>query len=385
MRIKPDDLSPNKPHLQIKVIGVGGGGCNAVKQMNDIPVDGVELIAANTDIAVLNNNTVAHKLQIGTKTCRGNGAGTDPEIGRKAAEEDTDAIRAVLEGADMVFIAAGMGGGTGTGAAPIIAGIARDMGIPSLAIVTKPFMFEGGKRMAAAEHGIIELQEQVDSLIVIPNERISSMEDDLPMLEAFKKVDEVLKDGVINLVEIIQNTGMINIDLKDIQMVMAERGFALLAAGEAEGQNRAEVATQSAMWSPLIEHGDLSKARGLLMCVIASPSLTNRELKIVGDLINEVIDPDINVKFGWIIDENMGEKLKVVMLATGISSTAEVGGWSQGGGADIGWDSNNSGGANVGMDVFGLSTETPSHATAPQAPLQQKGSGLFGKLINQVK
>lgn len=304
----------------IKVIGVGGGGCNALRQMMDFDFEGVELICANTDMQVLQKNPIPNKLQLGVQTTRGMGAGSKPEVGRKAAEEDSERIEEVLTGADMVFIAAGMGGGTGTGAAPVIAAIARKMGILTVAIVTKPFSFEGTQRMRQAEAGLEILKSEVDCLIIIPNDRISAvMGEEATLLSSFEAADNVLKSGVYGLANIIQRAGFINTDLEDVKTIMSERGIAMMGTGEAEGEDRAQAATDKAISSPLLENIDLSNARGLLVNVSASPSMKASEYNTVGNLIQDLIDPEVaNVKIGLMFDESLGETFRVTVVATGL-------------------------------------------------------------------
>lgn len=308
------------PQVMIKVIGAGGGGCNAVKQMMDFDLEGVELICANTDMQVLKKSPISKKLQLGVQTTRGMGAGSKPEVGRRAAEENADHIREMLTGADMVFIAAGMGGGTGTGAAPVIAHIARDMGILTMAIVTKPFFFEGAKRMRMAEEGLRVLKDEVDCLVVIPNDRIADvMGEEISLLDSFKAVDSVLKQGVHRLAEVIQKEGLINIDLEDVRTVMSERGIAMMGSGEAQGEDRARQATQKAISSPFLENIDLSSAKGLLVSIAASESFKQQEHIDVGSLIYSLVDEDVvNVKIGVLIDPELGDKMRVTVLATAL-------------------------------------------------------------------
>ena len=313
---EPENLSP----VVIKVIGVGGGGCNALKQMMDFNLNGVELIVANTDKQVLQENPIPNKLQLGIKTTRGMGAGSKPEVGRLAAEEDIDKIREILNGADIVFIAAGMGGGTGTGAAPVIANVARDMSILTVAIVTKPFTFEGMPRMRQAEAGLDVLKNEVDCLVVIPNDRISAvMGEDATLIGSFKTVDNVLRDAVYDIARIIQQHGHINTDLQDVRTVMGERGIAMVGSGEAKGEDRARAATEKAISSPLLENIELSSARGLLVNVSAGPDIKNAEYNTACQVIYDIIDPDrVVLKIGLIIDKNMGDTLRVTVVATGI-------------------------------------------------------------------
>lgn len=316
-----DSRSETGSPVLIRVIGVGGGGCNAVKQMTDFDLEGVELLCANTDLQALKNNPIRTKLQLGAETTRGMGAGSQPEIGRAAAEEDRKRIRDALEGADMIFIAAGMGGGTGTGAAPVIAEVARELGITTLAIVTKPFEFEGKQRMRIAEQGIEELKANVDCLVVIPNERISEvMGDDMPITDAFRAVDDVLKNGVRSIVYVVQKHGIINIDFSDVKKIMSARGIAILGSGEAQGPDRSATATHKAISSPLLENIDISRATGVLFSVSAR-QVTNRDLKTVGKIIGESLQsPDPLVISGLYQDEGMPEDLlRVTILATGIN------------------------------------------------------------------
>ena len=314
------DETDNTSPVMIKVIGIGGGGCNALKQMMDFDLHGVELIVANTDKQVLQENPIQNKLQLGVKTTRGMGAGSKPEVGRAAAEEDRDKIRDALNGADMVFIAAGMGGGTGTGAAPVIANVARDMGILTVAIVTKPFTFEGMPRMRQAEAGLDVLKNEVDCLVVIPNDRISAvMGEDATLIGSFKTVDNVLRDAVYDIARIIQQHGHINTDLQDVRTVMGERGIAMVGSGEAKGEDRARAATEKAISSPLLENIELSSARALLVNVSAGPDIKNAEYNTACQVIYDIIDPDrVVLKIGLIIDKNMGDTLRVTVVATGI-------------------------------------------------------------------
>lgn len=312
---------------KIKVIGVGGGGCNAVNQMMDFDLEGVELICANTDMQVLSKSPIAHKLQLGAQITRGMGAGSKPEVGRAAAEEDRDRIQNVLEDADMVFIAAGMGGGTGTGAAPVIASIANkikkenDKKILTIAIVTKPFFFEGAKRMQLAEAGLRELLKEVNGLIVIPNDRISAvMDENATLLDSFKMVDNVLRNNVYNIARMIQGGGFINIDLEDVRTAMAKRGVAMMGTGVAEGKDRARAAVEKAVSSPLLENIDLSEARGILVNIISGKNFSQNEFTIIGSVINGMTNKADETKFGWAADESMGESVSVTVIATGISS-----------------------------------------------------------------
>lgn len=288
--------------------------------MMDFDLEGVELICANTDKQALVKSPIQNKLQLGEQITRGMGAGSNPEIGRQAAEEDRDRICDTLNGADMVFIAAGMGGGTGTGAAPVIANIARDMGILTVAIVTKPFTFEGNQRMRLADQGLKILKQEVDCLVIIPNDRISAvMGEDSTLIGAFKIVDNVLKEGVHSIATVIQKLGVINTDLEDVKTIMKARGIAMMGTGEAKGEDRARAATEKAISSPLLENIDLSSAQGLLVNVNASSTIKTTEYHTVGRIISELVDQEYaNIKMGLIIDENLGDILRVTVIATGI-------------------------------------------------------------------
>lgn len=321
-----DSRSETGSPVLIRVVGVGGGGCNAVKHMSDFDLQGVELICANTDLQALRNSPVQQKLQLGVETTRGMGAGSQPEVGRAAAEEDRKRIREVLEGADMIFIAAGMGGGTGTGAAPVIAEVAREIGITTLAIVTKPFDFEGSRRMRIAEQGVEALKANVDCLVVIPNERISEvMSDDMPMNEAFRAVDDVLKNGVRSIVGVIQKHGQLNIDFADIKTIMSARGIAILGSGEAQGPDRAATATHKAISSPLLENIDISRATGIMFSVSAR-KVTKKDFTTAGKLIESALHyPDPLVIAGMYDDESIPEDVvRVTLLATGISDEEDA-------------------------------------------------------------
>ncbi|WP_298641282.1 cell division protein FtsZ [uncultured Cardiobacterium sp.] len=355
------DETDNTSPVMIKVIGIGGGGCNALKQMMDFDLQGVELIVANTDKQVLQENPIQNKLQLGVKTTRGMGAGSKPEVGRQAAEEDRDKIREALNGADMVFIAAGMGGGTGTGAAPVIANVARDMGILTVAIVTKPFTFEGVPRMRKAEAGIEVLKSEVDCLVVIPNDRITSvMGEDATLIGSFKAVDNVLRDAVYSIATIIQKLGVINTDLEDVKTIMSERGIAMMGSGEAKGEDRARAATERAISSPLLENIDLASARGLLVNVSASSSVKTAEYHMVGHVIYDIIDPEqVNLKIGLIVDDNMGDTLRVTVVATGIEG-GDSDGYFDGTFGDFagGGNSRNNGGSYTQLSDFGLNARS---------------------------
>jgi cell division protein FtsZ len=305
-------------HLaQIKVIGVGGGGSNAVNRMIENGVKGVEFITVNTDAQALNLAKSEHKLQIGDKLTRGLGAGANPEVGKKAAEESKEAIMNTLRGADMVFVTAGMGGGTGTGAAPVIAEIAKECGALTVGVVTRPFTFEGRKRAMQAEIGIAALKEKVDTLIVIPNDRLLEIVDKkTPMLEAFREADNVLRQGVQGISDLIAVPGLINLDFADVKTIMTERGSALMGIGVATGENRAAEAAKKAIMSPLLETS-IDGARGVLMNITGGSNLSLYEVNEAADIVASASDLEVNMIFGAVINENLKEEIMVTVIATG--------------------------------------------------------------------
>jgi len=306
---------------EIKVIGVGGGGGNAVHHMINNQVEGVEFICANTDAQALNNLKAKTILQMGSNITKGLGAGANPEIGRQAALEDRDEIAEILSGADMVFITAGMGGGTGTGAAPIVAEVAREMGILTVAIVTGPFPFEGKKRSKVAAEGIDALSEHVDSLITIPNEKLLDvLGKDASLLEAFKAANDVLLGAVKGIADLIMNPGMINVDFADVKTVMSEMGMAMMGTGTATGENRAREAAESAIRSPLLEDVNLQGARGILVNITAGENLSLGEFSEVGDTIEEFASDDATVVVGTVIDPSLDNEMRVTVVATGLGS-----------------------------------------------------------------
>ncbi|HSX84908.1 MAG TPA: cell division protein FtsZ [Cellvibrio sp.] len=307
----------------IKVIGVGGGGGNAVKHMIANNVDGVEFICANTDAQALKDIDARTVLQLGNSMTKGLGAGANPEVGRQAALEDRERIAEVLRGADMVFIAAGMGGGTGTGGAPVVAEVARDLGILTVAVVTKPFPFEGRKRMAIAEAGIRELQERVDSLITIPNEKLLAvLGKSTSLLDAFKAANNVLLGAVQGIADLIIRPGMINVDFADVRTVMSEMGMAMMGTGRATGENRAREAAEAAIRSPLLEDVNLQGARGILVNITAGIDLSLGEYSEVGNTIEEFASSDATVVVGTVIDPEMSNELRVTVVATGLGAVA---------------------------------------------------------------
>ncbi|OGK11435.1 MAG: cell division protein FtsZ [Candidatus Riflebacteria bacterium GWC2_50_8] len=309
-------------NAEIKVIGVGGGGMNAVNRMIEANLAGVEFIAANTDAQALTNSNAKIKIQLGDKLTKGLGAGANFEIGKKAAEEDRDHIAEVLEGADMVFITAGMGGGTGTGAAPIVAEIARELGALTVAVVTKPFTFEGRKRANAAEHGIKNLKDRVDAIIVIPNDKLLEIsKENVTMLEAFGYADDILRQGVQGISDLIIVPGLINTDFADVKTIMSQAGSALMGIGTASGENRAVTAAQMAISSPLLE-SSIQGAKGVLMNITASRNLGIHEVNKACSIVQEVVDPDANIIYGHAVNDDMGDEIKITVIATGFGEEA---------------------------------------------------------------
>jgi cell division protein FtsZ len=303
----------------IKVLGVGGGGGNAVHHMITNEVDGVDFICANTDSQALNNLKAKTILQMGASITKGLGAGANPEIGRQAALEDRDQIADILSGADMVFVTAGMGGGTGTGAAPIVAEVARELGILTVAVVTRPFPFEGKKRSAIAEQGIEQLSANVDSLITIPNEKLLDvLGKEASLLDAFKAANDVLLGAVKGIADLIMHPGMINVDFADVKTVMSEMGMAMMGTGFATGDDRAREAAESAIRSPLLEDVNLQGARGILVNITAGETLSLGEFSEVGDTIEEFASDDATVVVGTVIDPELGDEMRVTVVATGL-------------------------------------------------------------------
>ncbi|MCY0966009.1 cell division protein FtsZ [Parathalassolituus penaei] len=313
-----DDLLEN---AVIKVIGVGGGGGNAVQHMVESNIDGVEFICANTDAQALRNVGARSVIQLGGGLTKGLGAGANPDIGRQAAMEDRERIAEALKGADMVFITAGMGGGTGTGAAPVVAEIAREMGILTVAVVTRPFSFEGKKRMAMAEIGLKQLSEHVDSLITIPNEKLLSvLGKTTTLMDAFKAANDVLFGAVKGIADLITQRGMINVDFADVRTVMSEMGQAMMGTGSASGENRARKAAEAAIGSPLLEDVNLKGARGILVNVTAGFDLSLGEFSEVGDIVSSYAAEDATVVVGTVIDPEMSAELRVTVVATGLGA-----------------------------------------------------------------
>lgn len=302
---------------RIKVIGVGGGGSNAVNRMIESGIQGVDFVCANTDAQALKFSKANIKLQLGEKLTRGLGAGANPDVGKKAAEESRDQVEELLQGADMVFVTAGMGGGTGTGAAPIIAEVAKDVGALTVGVVTRPFTFEGRKRAKQAQLGIANLKEKVDTLIVIPNDRLLEIVDkNTPMLDAFREADNVLRQGVQGISDLIAVPGLINLDFADVKTIMTEGGSALMAIGIASGENRAAEAAKKAIASPLLEKS-IDGAKGVLMNITGGTNLSLYEVNEAADIIATAADEDVNMIFGSVIREEMEDEIVVTVIATG--------------------------------------------------------------------
>jgi len=320
MLIRPQSTN----FAKIRVMGIGGGGCNALNSMIvQSQIQGVDFISVNTDAQALLMNHAATKVQIGENLTRGLGSGGNPEIGKKAAEESAEKIKDMLEGSDMVFITSGMGGGTGTGACSIIAKIAKDIGALTVAVVTKPFVFEGTRRMVVAEDGIDELKDKVDTLIVIPNQRILDVVDKkLSLLEAFKVADSVLSQGVQGISDLITMPGLINVDFADVRTIMTEAGSALMGIGAGFGENRAMTAARGAIASPLLEI-NMDGARGVLFNIIGGPDLTMNEVDEAAKVIAQAADPDANIIFGATIDESMHDQIKITVIATGFDQNKQ--------------------------------------------------------------
>lgn len=316
---------PVRSGANIKVVGVGGGGCNAVNRMIQANLDGVEFIACNTDIQALEKCHAPVKLQIGRKLTKGLGAGANPDIGKDAALEDSERIIESLEGADMVFIATGLGGGTGTGAAPIIASLATTLGALSIAVVTKPFSFEGKKRRMQAEMGLKDLKEGVDSVITIPNDRLmSALDKKTPVFKAFSLCDDVLRQAVQGISDLITVPGMINRDFADVRTVMSKMGVALMGIGIGEGENRASEAARMAISNPLLEDSNISNARGMIINITGSQSMTLEDLDEATRVIDEVTAPNAQTMFGMVYDESLGDKIKITVIATGYEPAADL-------------------------------------------------------------
>ena len=355
------DMGPDNV-VNIKVIGVGGGGNNVVNRMVRTGTKGVEFIAVNTDKQALSISAATQKIQIGEKLTNGQGAGSDPEVGRKSAEENRTQISKALEEADMVFITAGMGGGTGTGAAPIVADIAKELGVLTVGVVTKPFRFEGMRRMKQAEGGIAELRNQVDSLVIIPNERLKLATDQkITMVNAFEIADDVLQQAVQSISDLIKNTGFINLDFADVSAVMKDAGRAHMGVGRAAGKNKAEEAAKMAISSPLLETS-INGAKGVLINVTGSMDIGLEEVETAANLVQEAAHPEANIIFGAAFDENLEDEIRVTVIATGFDEAAYAQNSSQ---------QQAQAPAQAKPETAG---EAPAQAEAPAAPEQQEKS-----------
>ena len=315
-----DVVSP----VRIKVIGVGGAGCNALNTMIMSGLARVDFIAANTDLQALDRSRASYKVQLGPERTRGLGAGAKPEVGKDSALESKDQIRECLEGADMVFVTAGMGGGTGTGAAPIVASIARELGILTVGVVTKPFSYEGHRRMIHADEGIRDLRRHVDTLLVIPNQRLLGIVDKAtPLLEAFKVADDVLRQAIQGIADVITTTGHVNVDFADVRTIMSHTGRAVMGMGVARGTNRAIEAAQKAICSPLLEEGSVEGARGVLLNITGGPNMSLHEIEEAATIVQQTADPEANIIVGQVINPDMGDDLVVTVIATGFESTEQ--------------------------------------------------------------
>lgn len=319
------EFADETPQYQarIKVIGVGGAGGNAINTMIHFGLEGVEFITVNTDVQALNSNAAAEKVAIGSGITRGLGAGANPDQGRKAALEDVTRLKELISGADMVFVTAGMGGGTGTGAAPVIAQLAREEGALTVAVVTKPFQFEGRQRIRRAEQGLAMLSEQVDTLITIPNQKLLGLsDDDMTFVEAFRKADEVLYQAVRGISDLIMLDGIVNVDFADVKTIMSSMGRALMGSGMAKGEGRARLAAEQAVTSPLLDDISVDGATGILINIVGGPDMKMREIQEAASLVQEQAHEDANIIFGASVDETMGDAVKVTVIATGFDAAA---------------------------------------------------------------
>ncbi|HJY26625.1 MAG TPA: cell division protein FtsZ [Pyrinomonadaceae bacterium] len=317
------DDDPPLTGARIKVIGIGGGGSNAVNRMIEAGIEGIEFLVANTDLQALKRSRAPIKIQLGSRLTKGLGAGADPNVGREAALEDTDKIIEVLEGADMVFVTTGLGGGTGTGAAPIVASLATELDALTVAVVTKPFHFEGRRRMQQADQGLRELRECVDTVITIPNERLlHTVERGVSLSDSFRVADDVLRQAVQGISDLITVPGLINLDFADVKSIMSGMGMALMGAGRATGENRAIEATQQAISSPLLEEATIQGAKGVLINITGGTDLTLFEVNAASSIIRESADDDANIIFGAVIDETLTDEMRITVIATGFDREA---------------------------------------------------------------
>lgn len=310
---------------KIAVLGVGGGGCNAVNTMINCRLSGVEFVSANTDAQALALSLAAKRVQLGEQLTRGLGAGANPQVGREAALETVDHLRELLAGMDMVFVTAGMGGGTGTGGTPVVANVARELGVLTVGVVTKPFMFEGAKRLHRAEEGIRELKRTCDTVVVIPNQRLLSLVDKAtPLTEAFKVADDILRQAVQGIADLITVPGLINVDFADVRAVMSHMGRAVMGMGASKGSNRAVEAAQKAISSPLLEDGSVEGARGVLINISGGSSLSLHEVTDAASIVQELADPSANIIFGSVVDDRFGDEIVVTVIATGFEGELAV-------------------------------------------------------------
>ncbi len=353
------DDDPPITGARIKVIGVGGGGGNAVNRMIEAGIEGIEFLVANTDLQALKRSRAPIKIQLGGKLTKGLGAGANPDIGRNAALEDTEKIIEALEGADMVFVTTGLGGGTGTGAAPIIASLATELNALTVAVVTKPFQFEGKRRMTQSEVGLRELRECVDTVITIPNERLlHTVDKNVSLQDAFKMADDVLRQAVQGISDLITVPGLINLDFADVKAIMAGMGLALMGAGRASGENRALEATQQAISSPLLEEATIEGAKGVLINITGGSDLTLYEVNEASSIIREAADDDANIIFGAVIDETLRDEMKITVIATGFDKES----------ADAGSNSHAHAHAAQPSRYTQPSTDLPPRTAAPTRP-----------------
>lgn len=315
-----DEVVDNNGQARFTVFGVGGGGGNAVQHMVESEINGVKFVCANTDKQALDRMKALYNVQLGQQSTRGLGAGANPEVGRTSAEEARDQIRAQLEGTDMVFVTAGMGGGTGTGAAPVVAEIAKEMGILTVGVVTTPFGFEGRKRQKAAEKGIDELEKHVDSLIIIPNEKLLSVYGDISMKEAFKKADDVLLNAVRSIFDLVVNHGHINLDFADLKTAMSTRGYAMMGIGSGRGDDRARQAAEQAIRSPLLDQVRLENAKGVLINITSADDVKPKEIQMISDVVSQIADLDEgDIFYGTVFDPDARDELRVTVIATGLT------------------------------------------------------------------
>ena len=320
-----DEDTDNYGHARFTVFGVGGGGGNAVQHMVEQKINGVKFVCANTDKQALDRMTSPNKIQLGEQSTRGLGAGANPEVGRASAEETQDAIRQHLEGTDMVFVTAGMGGGTGTGAAPIVAQIAKEMGILTVGVVTTPFEFEGRRRTKSAEQGIANLEQHVDSLITIPNERLLEVYGDISMKDAYKKADDVLLNAVRSIFDLVVTPGLINLDFADLKTAMSTRGYAMMGTAIGRGEQRAEQAAELAIKSPLLDNVNIKNAKGVLLNITGGEDLTLKEVKTIARIVGQIVDEEeVQLFYGAVIDPDMRDEVRVTVVATGLTRNTEA-------------------------------------------------------------